>query len=192
MPETVRYLTFAEVEQINREAAGSGAGVRDRRGIEGVLGRPKATYEGVELVPDLHDKAATLFHGFATTQYFFDGNKRTSFLSATAFLAVNRWAWIPTVDLSNMDTSAEADDIRADALQTFIEAVADEQYALSEIGRYLREHSREAGRNYWAMTAQELEAQQDALQTLADAIQDGLFTDREIRRIVAERASAPR
>ena len=89
----IYYLDFPTVETINVAFCGEGAGLRDRNGAEGIVGRPASDYDGVEFFPTIFDKAAALLHGFATTQYFKDGNKRTAFLSATVFLAANGRAW---------------------------------------------------------------------------------------------------
>ena len=76
---SVYYLDYKTVEIINRAFCGLGAGVRDQGGVFAVLARPQSDYFGVELFPSVFDKAAALLHGFVTTQYFFDGNKRTGF-----------------------------------------------------------------------------------------------------------------
>lgn len=96
---SVYYLDYKTVEIINRAFCGLGAGVRDQGGVFAVLARPQSDYFGVELFPSVFDKAAALLHGFVTTQYFFDGNKRTGFLSATVFLECNGFSWVgPDVD----------------------------------------------------------------------------------------------
>lgn len=191
MPRECVYLTADEVEQINQDVAGAGGGVRDRGGIEGVLGRPESSYLGEDLFPDLHEKAATLFHGFATTQYFFDGNKRTSFLCATTFLAENGWDWVPTLSSSDSarPSEQEADDIRSEALQTMIEAIADGQFSVQEIARYLRDHSRRLAPNLDELSRDELLVLKELLNTLLEAIHDDLFSDEEIDRIVRERVT---
>ncbi|MFD2674371.1 type II toxin-antitoxin system death-on-curing family toxin [Gulosibacter bifidus] len=93
------YLDYDTVEIINRAFCGLGAGVRDPGGVRAVLARPQSGYSGQEFFPTVFDKGAALLHGFVTTQYFFDGNKRTGFLSATVFLECNGFNWDgPDVD----------------------------------------------------------------------------------------------
>ncbi len=73
--------------------------LRDEEVVRGIAVRPQQEYFGRELFVKVFEKAAALLHGFATTQYFHDGNKRTSFLSATLFLETNGYEWIsPEVD----------------------------------------------------------------------------------------------
>jgi death-on-curing family protein len=82
-------LTAEGVIAINAEVGGQGAGVRDRGGIDGAIGRAYATFMGTDAWPSAWEKAASLVHSFATTQYFFDGNKRTAFVAALTFLELN-------------------------------------------------------------------------------------------------------
>jgi prophage maintenance system killer protein len=82
-------LSYELLVLTNREYGGPGAGVRDESGLRSALARPFATFLDTEPYPGTFPKAASLLHGLATTQYFFDGNKRTAFLAATAFLELN-------------------------------------------------------------------------------------------------------
>ncbi|CAQ02727.1 type II toxin-antitoxin system death-on-curing family toxin [Clavibacter sepedonicus] len=82
-------LSFEAVVEINLEFGGHGAGVRDANGVHAAVGRAFNGFGGVDPFPSVFDKAAALMHGLATTQYFHDGNKRTAFLSAVAFLELN-------------------------------------------------------------------------------------------------------
>lgn len=96
---TFYYLRADSIRQINEAFCGPGAGVRDEGGFEGIVYRPQTTFLGQELFPDVYSKAAAYLHGFATTQFFHDGNKRTGFLSATVFLRIHDLEWAgPDVD----------------------------------------------------------------------------------------------
>ena len=50
---------------------------------------PYQTFGGVELFPDLYDKAVRYLFGFATNQVFEDGNKRTGAITMLTFLFFN-------------------------------------------------------------------------------------------------------
>jgi prophage maintenance system killer protein len=84
-----RYLSVAAVIAINAEHGGPGAGVRDVGTIEAQVHRPQHAFGDQDAHPSLWDKAAALLHGLARTQGFHDGNKRTAWLAARAFLEVN-------------------------------------------------------------------------------------------------------
>lgn len=62
-------------------------GVRDRGLLESALGRPRHQFAYGE--SDLCSLAASYAHGIANNHPFNDGNKRTAFMSAYAFLEVN-------------------------------------------------------------------------------------------------------
>lgn len=93
------YIDADTIRTINKAFCGDGAGVRDEQGFLGIVERPRTTFAGVELFSDEFSKAAAYLHGFATTQFFFDGNKRTGFLTATVFLQIHGSMWLgPSVD----------------------------------------------------------------------------------------------
>lgn len=85
----LKYLDYETVIAINAEHGGAGAGVISETGIRAQLGRAEASFGGVEQFPTVAEKAAVLLHGLASTQYFHDGNKRTAWLVAKLFLAIN-------------------------------------------------------------------------------------------------------
>ncbi|WP_125131589.1 Fic family protein [Microbacterium sp. 10M-3C3] len=128
----VRYLDFETICLINERFCGQGAGVRDRNGVRSVALRPQATWEGADLFPRVVDKAAAYLHGFATTQYFRDGNKRTSFLCATVFIEGNDLIFDgPTID------EAEA----------FLLSVAAKERSIADVALWLDRYS--FGRRAW-------------------------------------------
>ena len=57
--------------------------------LQSALARPKATFGGEELVPDLWDKAAALMEALITHHAFVDGNKRIGFSTAGLFFELN-------------------------------------------------------------------------------------------------------
>lgn len=83
------YLPIDAVIEFNQQIAGDGAGLRDRSILEGALGRPSSGFDGRERFADVWSKAAVLLSGIASTQAFFDGNKRTAWAVCEAFLDLN-------------------------------------------------------------------------------------------------------
>jgi death-on-curing protein len=66
---------------------GGAAGVRDAGLLESALARPRnLAHYGA---PDVADLAASYAHGLARNHPFIDGNKRTAFVAAELFLALN-------------------------------------------------------------------------------------------------------
>ncbi len=66
---------------------GGGTGVRDASGLESALARPQQLAHHGQ--PDLADLAASYAFGLARNHPFVDGNKRTAFVAAELFLALN-------------------------------------------------------------------------------------------------------
>ncbi|OFW77306.1 MAG: hypothetical protein A2201_10595 [Alicyclobacillus sp. RIFOXYA1_FULL_53_8] len=61
--------------------------------------KPASELYGQELYPGLFFKAAVYMHGFATRQFFHDGNKRTAYVCAAVFLELNGFV----VDVNDME-----------------------------------------------------------------------------------------
>ncbi|MEU0307246.1 type II toxin-antitoxin system death-on-curing family toxin [Streptomyces cyaneofuscatus] len=72
--------------------------VRDAGLLESAVHRPSAAMFGEEAYPDLIDKAAALLQSLAVNHPFFDGNKRTAWLSCVTFLAMNGIDLRPDID----------------------------------------------------------------------------------------------
>ncbi|MGW0597519.1 type II toxin-antitoxin system death-on-curing family toxin [Streptomyces sp. NPDC002776] len=99
-----RHLTVAEVEAIARIAFGGRAPeARDAGLFASAVRRPRARMFGTEAYVDLFEQAAALLHALATNHPLVDGNKRTAWLAAATFLAVNG------VDLSACDQDTAYD-----------------------------------------------------------------------------------
>ncbi|MER6161358.1 type II toxin-antitoxin system death-on-curing family toxin [Streptomyces sp. NPDC001868] len=93
-----RHLTVAEVITIAEIAFGGKAPETREAGLlESAVHRPRARMFGTAAYTDLYDQAAALLHALATNHPFVDGNKRTAWLAAATFLAVNG------VDLAAVD-----------------------------------------------------------------------------------------
>lgn len=86
------YLDGEDIREIHEEALalyGGLSGEYESGLIDFVAEKPSMVSFGTELYPDLFMKAAIYLEGFATHQYFCDGNKRTALNVALTFLAIN-------------------------------------------------------------------------------------------------------
>ncbi len=85
-----RHLTVGEVVDIARIAFGGRAPeVREPGLFASAVHRPRARMFGTAAYTDLYEQAAALLHALATNHPLVDGNKRTAWLAAATFLAVN-------------------------------------------------------------------------------------------------------
>jgi death-on-curing protein len=77
----VRSVTLEEVLLLHArliQRTGGSGGVHDIDLLDPAMARPRATFEGEELYPDLWHKAAALMHSLVKNHPFVDGNKRTA------------------------------------------------------------------------------------------------------------------
>ncbi|MEV0370712.1 type II toxin-antitoxin system death-on-curing family toxin [Streptomyces sp. NPDC050636] len=98
-----RHLTLAEVTALARHACGEEPALRAPGLLASAVHRPRARMFGVSAYEDVHEQAAVLLHAIAANHPFVDGNKRTAWLSAAVFLAVNG------VDLAEADQDTAYD-----------------------------------------------------------------------------------
>lgn len=88
----VRHLTLAEVLDPARHAClaqGQPVELRAPGLLESAVHRPRARMFGTPAYADPYEQAAGLLHGIAVNHPLVDGNKRTAWLAAATFLAVN-------------------------------------------------------------------------------------------------------
>lgn len=88
----MKYLSPEQVLFIHSrliDATGGVHGVRDIGLLQSAVSRPKATFEGKDLYPDLFHKAAALLESLARNQPFIDGNKRTAITASGIFFGMN-------------------------------------------------------------------------------------------------------
>jgi death on curing protein len=104
---------------------GGSHGLRDLAALEAAVARPRATFGGADLYPDVHVKAAALMESLVCNHPFVDGNKRTGVAAAALMLARNGWRL----------TAA------GDALEAFTLRVAEGKVGVDGIVRWLRSHS---------------------------------------------------
>jgi death-on-curing protein len=123
------YLTTTQILFIHArliEETGGSHGVRDLGSLEAAVARPRATFDGEELYPDLFHKAAALLESLINNHPFVDGNKRTGITAAGLFLRQNSYR----LTVSNSE------------LETFTLSVATGQTGVKEIAAWLQTHSR--------------------------------------------------
>src|SRR3989344_2603687 len=68
------------------QRAGTKAGIRDFALLHSALERPKATYFGKDLYPNIFTKAAALLQSICLNHPFTDGNKRSAWAITHKFL----------------------------------------------------------------------------------------------------------
>jgi death-on-curing protein len=71
------------------DEAGGMHGVRDLGLLRSAVARPRATFGGEDLYPDIFRKAAALMESLILNHPFLDGNKRTAISAAGLFLLRN-------------------------------------------------------------------------------------------------------
>ena len=88
----MRYLKVDEVLLIHErilDKFGGARGLRNCGLLDSAVQRPRATFEGSELYPNIFTKAAALGHSLTLNQPFVDGNKRTAWEAMKRFLGEN-------------------------------------------------------------------------------------------------------
>lgn len=126
----IQYITLDEVIAIHDNMVslyGGSHGIRDLGLVESAISRPKASFGGEDLYPDLFFKAAALFHSLMFNHAFVDGNKRTTISTAARFLSMNGFE----LTVSNRE---------------FVEfplKVENNHLSLEEIAKWLKENSKQ-------------------------------------------------
>lgn len=129
----VEYLSVSTLLDINSRIVGA-IGINDMAGIEASVARPMSGFGDYEVFPDVWAKAAAYVHGFASTQYFMDGNKRTAWIAANVFLAGNGYELPEIPDIYS---------------ETFVQAVAQDVFATDEERELTLEKAAEWFRTAW-------------------------------------------
>ncbi len=124
----MKYLTAEQIlfihARVVAETGGSG-GIRDLNMLLSALGRPRASFDGKDLYPDLFAKAAALMESLINNHPFIDGNKRVGIAAAALFLRING----QQLQVSNAE------------LERFTLKVAQSRRSLEEIAEWLRSNS---------------------------------------------------
>ena len=124
----MKYLTTPQVLAIHDlmvKKFGGSQGIRDLGLIESAVERPKATFGGKDLYPDIFTKAAALIHSLLKNHAFVDGNKRSSYASCGMFLKINGY------NLKNL---------HKESLE-FTMFIEDNSLSLEEIAEWLKKNS---------------------------------------------------
>ncbi len=77
----MKYLSAEQVLFIHSrliDETGGSHGIRDTGLLQAAVERPKATFGGKDLYPDIFYKAAALLESLIKNHPFIDGNKRTA------------------------------------------------------------------------------------------------------------------
>lgn len=125
----MKYLTSPQVLAIHDQMVkrfGGSHGVRDLGLVESAVERPKSTFDGVDLYPDIFLKAASLMHSLVTNHAFVDGNKRTAYSSCGVFLKLNGFK------LQNMHKAS----------LEFVMNVENNSLELQEIAKWLKKQTK--------------------------------------------------
>lgn len=91
--DNVEFLNREELMTLHEDQLrryGGQAGFIDESTVKSVMARAQFTAQ-YDPDADLADLAADYMFGFATTQGFMDGNKRTALVAAERFLLKNSW-----------------------------------------------------------------------------------------------------
>ena len=86
------YLNTNQILAIHNEVieqVGGSKGIRDLCLFDSAVARPKASFAGKDLYPDIFSKTAALGHSLICNHPFIDGNKRTGYISMRIFLNLN-------------------------------------------------------------------------------------------------------
>jgi death-on-curing protein len=86
------YLEATDIAYIHDrilESTGGAIGLREPGLLDAIINKPKASFDGQDLYPDLFAKVAALYEALCNYHVFLDGNKRTAAISMYRFLAVN-------------------------------------------------------------------------------------------------------
>ena len=86
------YISLDEVIAIHDNMItlyGGSHGIRDLGLVEAAISRPRASFGGEDLYPDIFSKSSALFHSLMFNHAFVDGNKRTTITTTARFLSLN-------------------------------------------------------------------------------------------------------
>jgi death-on-curing protein len=124
----MRYLSVEEILALHdyqiARFGGSG-GLINLPLLESAVGRPMASFSGVDLYKDVFAKAAVLLYSIIKNHPFVDGNKRTGIHAVLTFLKLN-----------DVDISISSSDLVNLGIQ-----VAKGDLSFEEIAKYLMDNS---------------------------------------------------
>lgn len=126
----MRYISLPEALVAAERAIGLPASMAAneelRRLLDSALHSPQATWDGVDLVPTIDQKAATLCRHICLNHPFPDGNKRMAWLLTNMFLRLN-------------GHEMYEDDVRAICVMVEIASSGTSQHEIDDaFGRWIR------------------------------------------------------
>lgn len=74
------------LHKLSIERFGGSPGIRDEGLLISAVNRPYQTFDGLELYPTVHEKAAAIMESLIINHPFFDGNKRIGYLAMFSIL----------------------------------------------------------------------------------------------------------
>ena len=116
-PEQVLFIHARLIAETGGEH-----GIRDLGLLQSAVSRPQAVFEGNELYPDIHTKAAALLESLINNHPFVDGNKRTGITAAAMFLQINNYS----LTASNQE------------LESFVLSIASGEQTIDSIMEWLK------------------------------------------------------
>ena len=125
----IRYLTSEQVLFIHARLlaeTGGEHGIRDLGLLQSAVARPQAVFDGNELYPGIHQKAAALLESLINNHPFVDGNKRTGITAAAMFLKINNFS----MTASNQE------------VESFVLSIASGEQTVESITEWLKSHSK--------------------------------------------------
>jgi death-on-curing protein len=125
----MRYLTSEQVLFIHARLlaeTGGEHGIRDLGLLQSAVARPQAVFDGNELYPGIHQKAAALLESLINNHPFVDGNKRTGITAAAMFLKINNFS----LTASNQE------------VESFVLSIASGEQTVESITEWLKSHSK--------------------------------------------------
>lgn len=90
----MKYVSGEEILLIHAriiDEIGGIHGVRDLGLLKSLVHRPRGSFGGTEIYPDIWQKAAAYLEAMATYHVFADGNKRTAIAVTARFLYLNKF-----------------------------------------------------------------------------------------------------
>lgn len=125
-PEDIRFLHDDSIKRY-----GGIYGENEPGMIDYIAEKPFQILYGQELYPSLFLKASIYLEGFATHQYFCDGNKRTGIKSCLTFLLINGHELIvENEDLFRFTLAVANKDIGIEEISTWLEENCIEKHIL--------------------------------------------------------------
>ncbi|KXK10190.1 MAG: Toxin Doc [Microgenomates bacterium OLB23] len=95
--DDIIFLSIEEVVVIHErmiEIGGGASGIRDIELLHSALGRPKASFSGEYLYPDILHMGSAILQSLVKNYPFVDGNKRTAFFATLRFFDKNEMQFI--------------------------------------------------------------------------------------------------